>query len=133
MVEFADRQSWEQEFDRFYDAELGKTFGNVMKALGSLSEFPRELLGRINSAKERRDYLAPRFFREHDLDFITKPGRTKMIAECEDSIDLFELLDRQLEDFLAPQRERFGITREWVDMHVAMMENEAQERSKTHD
>lgn len=127
MNDYSDRQDWEAAFDRFYDVELSKTFGNMLKALQLLEDFPPDLIERLRSAKVERDYLAHRFFREHDMDFMTPEGRTKMIVECERLVELFQALDREVEGFVAPQRERFGITPEWIDEHVALMEKEARE------
>jgi hypothetical protein len=48
-----------------------------------------------------------------------------MIAECEELIELFQGLDREVEGIVASQRERFGITPEWIEKRVALMEAEA--------
>lgn len=125
---FKDRAAWEAAFDRFYDVELGRTFGNMLKRLETLDGFPPGLLAQLRAAKFQRDHLAHRFFREHDLDFMTSEGRTRMIAECEELIVLFQELDREVEAFAAPERERFGITAEWVNEHVRLMMVEATER-----
>lgn len=122
---FKDDAAWEAAFDRFYDVELAKTFGNMLNRLEPLDGFPPDLLTRLRAAKLQRDHLAHRFFREHDIDFMTADGRTKMIAECENIIVLFRDLDRKVEAFAKPERERFGITDEWIDKHVRMMEVEA--------
>ena len=126
MREHADRTSWDDAFVSFYDSELAKTFGNMVKALEG-AEVPSDMLDRLRAAKVHRDHLAHRFFREHDLDFMTQPGRTKMIAECEDLIELFGSLDKDLEALVAPQRSRYGITPEWIAEHVELMEREARE------
>lgn len=125
MREHAHRSSWDEALDRFFDAELSKTFGNMVRALEQTGAFSSDLLGRLRSAKVQRDHLAHRFFREHDLDFMTRPGREKMIAECEELIELFKGVDREVEAIVSPQRARFGITPEWIDEHVALMETEA--------
>ncbi len=128
MSTFSDRAAWETAFDRFYDIELAKTFGNMLKRLEPLNGFPPDLLARLRTAKLERDNLAHRFFREHDLDFMTTVGRTNMIAKCDELIVLFQEADRELEAFTAPERDRFGITRDWIDKHVRLMEAEAEER-----
>jgi hypothetical protein len=125
MKDHADRSSWDEAFDRFFDAELAKTFGNMVRALEQTGAFAPDLIARLGTAKVQRDHLAHRFFREHDLNFMTRPGRTKMIAECEVLIELFKGIDREVESLVAPQRERFGITSEWIEEHVRIMENEA--------
>ncbi len=126
MKDHADRSSWEEAFERFYDAELARTFGNMVRALEQTGVLSPDLVERLRAAKVHRDRLAHRFFREHDTDFMTRSGRTKMIAECEELIELFQGIDREVEGIVAPQRTRFGITPEWIDEHVALMEAEAQ-------
>lgn len=125
MRDHADRTSWDDAFDHFYDTELAKTFGNMIKALDEAETLSDEFIVRLRGAKVYRDHLVHRFFREHDLDFLTRSGRTKMIAECEDLVGLFQTLDQDLEALVAPQRTRFGITPEWIDKHVRCMEADA--------
>ena len=50
---------------------------------------------------------------------------TRLIAECEELIELFQGIDREVEGIVAPQRAQFGITPEWIEEHVALMEAEA--------
>lgn len=107
------RTTWEAAFDGAYEAELAKTFGNMLRALEPLG-LPAEFMARLRVAKVERDRLAHRFFREHDLNFLGPIGRTRMIAECEDAVELFTGIDRELEAMMAPQRERHGITAEWI-------------------
>lgn len=125
MADFANQMSWDAAFDRFYDRELAKTFGNMIRALEETEAISVGLSRRLRAAKERRDFLAHRFFREHDIDFMSGSGRTLMIAECEGLIELFQSLDREVEAVVAPQRLRFGITPDWIAKHVAQMEAEA--------
>src|SRR4051794_16451774 len=107
MKGFADRTSWDAAFDRFYDAELGRTLGNMIRALEQTGVMPADLIEKLRAAKVHRDHLAHRFFREHDLDFMTSQGRSRMIAECEDRMELFQSLDREVEAIVSPQRTRF--------------------------
>jgi len=118
MGEHPHRPSWEASFDRAYDSELAKTFGNMLRALEPLP-LPDDLMRRLRHAKVERDRLAHRFFREHDENFLGPFGRTKMIAECEEMIELFTAIDADLEATMVPQRERHGITTEWVESHLA--------------
>lgn len=118
MREHPDRAAWEETFDRAYDSELAKTFGNMLRALERLG-LPNDLTDRLRLAKVERDRLAHRFFREHDGDFLGRSGRTAMIAECEEAIELFVSVDADLEELMRPQRERHGITAEWVEGHLA--------------
>ncbi len=125
MKDHANRSSWDEAFEHFYDAELAKTFGNMVRALEQTGAFSPDLVERLRAAKVHRDHLAHRFFREHDADFMSRSGRTRMIAECEELIELFQGIDREVEGIVAPQRAKFGITPEWIEKHVALMEAEA--------
>jgi hypothetical protein len=118
MRQHPDRSSWENAFDQAYDSELAKTFGNMLRALESLA-LPSDLMVRLHNAKVERDRLAHRFFREHDENFLGRSGRTRMIAECEEIIERFTTIDVDLETFLRPQCERYGITSEWVEDHLS--------------
>lgn len=117
MRHHRDRAAWEAAFDRAFDVELAKTFGNMLRALEPLG-LPGELMERLRLAKAERDRLAHRFFREHDQSFLGTAARTRMIVECEDAIRLFDGVDVDLEAFMAPQRERYGITEEWIEGHL---------------
>ena len=118
MRQHPDRGAWEDAFDRAYESELAKTFGNMLRALEALA-LPHDLMSRLHGAKAERDRLAHRFFREHDENFLGRSGRTRMIAECEAAIEQFTSIDADLEAFMRPQRERHGITTEWVEGHLA--------------
>jgi hypothetical protein len=83
----------------------------------------------LRDAKVERDRLAHRFFREHDEDFLGKSGRTKMIIECEEAIVRFSTADAKLETFIRPQRERYGITSEWIETQVKAATSKAEANS----
>lgn len=121
MSDYPSHDTWVKAFDRFYNVELAKTFGNMLKAIAAVPGFPTSLLDRLRSAKTDRDHLAHRFFREHDTDFMTREGRTLMIAECEKLITRFGELDRAIEAFAATQRRKFGYTAERVEQMVEEM------------
>lgn len=118
MRGYPNRSAWEDAFDRAYGIELAKTFGNMLRALDTLN-LPDELLERLRGAKAKRDRLAHRFFREHDVDFLSRVGRTRMIAECEEAIEMFSVIDADLEELIRPHREQHGITSEWIERHLA--------------
>ena len=113
-----DRAEWVGAFDQAYDTELAKTFGNMLLALEPLA-LPFDLIGRLRAAKLDRDRLAHRFFREHDQNFLNRSGRTQMIVECEGVIEKFAAIDAELDAFMCPLRERYGITAEWIEGHLA--------------
>lgn len=127
MRNHSDKAAWEDAFDRVYDVELAKTFGNMLRALEPLG-LPDDVIARLRAAKIERDHLAHRFFREHDEDFLSRAGRTRMIAACEDIIARFAAIDAELETVMQPLRERLGITAEWIETHMAAAFAAAAER-----
>jgi hypothetical protein len=117
----ASRSSWEEVFDQFYNGELAKTFGNIAQTLKKTEFFPADFIERLFSAKQKRDKLAHRFFRENDVDFTTDLGRKKMLMECEEIIEIFQGLDVEIDNFMSPLQVEFGITSELIEEHVICM------------
>lgn len=125
MRDHADETSWHATFDSAFEAGLARTYGNMLRQLETLERFPSELLDRLRVAKEDRDILAHRFFRQNDLAFMNPNGRTSMIAWCEERVDLFKGLSDDIEALLGPIQAQHGITREWVDAAYARSLEEA--------
>lgn len=111
-------QGWHTTFDRAYEAGLSRTYGNMLKQLDTIEEFPPLLLERLRSAKEDRDVLAHRFFRQNDIAFLNREGRTAMIAWCEERIELFQSLSNEIDAFTAPICERYGISQSAIDEKI---------------
>lgn len=107
--------AWHATFDGAYETGLARTYGNMLRQLENLNGFPPNLINRLRGAKEDRDILAHRFFRQNDLAFMNRDGRTSMIAWCEDRIVLFKALSDDVDAFLAPIQQRYGITQAWID------------------
>jgi hypothetical protein len=57
------KSDWEQAHDRGFDEARQKTFGNLVRAIISISEF-RQFADELSAAKKQRDYFAHHFFRE---------------------------------------------------------------------
>jgi len=115
MRTHADAETWHATFDGAYETGLARTYGNMLRQLENLDGFPSNLMDRLRAAKEDRDILAHRFFRQNDLAFMNRDGRTSMIASCEDRVELFKALSDDIDAFLAPIQERYGITQAWID------------------
>jgi hypothetical protein len=110
-----DEENWQAAFDAAYEAGLAKTYGNMLRQLETLDGFPPDLLARLRAAKEDRDVLAHRFFRQNDVAFLNPRGRTAMIAWCEDRVELFKVLSDEVDAFLEPIQESHGISKEWIE------------------
>jgi hypothetical protein len=112
---YPDEDSWLAAFDGAYEAGLAKTYGNMLRQLETLEGFPVGLLARLRAAKEDRDVLAHRFFRQNDLAFMNPQGRTAMIAWCEERVELFKGLSDEVDAFLEPIQESHGISKDWLE------------------
>ncbi len=113
-----DEESWHAAFDQAYETGLARTYGNMLNQLDAITEFPRPLLGRLRAAKEDRDVLAHRFFRQNDLAFMNPDGRKAMIAWCEERIELFKVLSDDVDEFIEPIQSRHGISPEWIERAI---------------
>lgn len=122
-----DEASWHAAFDAAYEVGLAKTYGNMLRHIERLEGFPPDLLARLRQAKEDRDALAHRFFRQNDIAFMSPQGRTAMIAWCEARIELFKELSDEVDAFIRPIRERHGISEEWIEQAMELSLKQARE------
>jgi len=79
-----DRDEWEKLVDHVLDSSFELTLGNIIKRLERQISFDARTMNIIRDAKERRDWLAHRFFREHAEDFMTSAGRLRMLDVIEE-------------------------------------------------
>ena len=128
----ASKTPTRQTFDDLYTKHESLTFGNLMKALSVHSVLPTDLVKEIRQLKAERDHLAHRFFRDHDLDFITVGGCYLMIERLVASRQRFEALDKRVSQFTTQSFSKLGFNPEQFDMLVkqelANMQEEARSR-----
>lgn len=96
-------------FDALYAQHESLTFGNLMKRLGAHRVLPVDLADEVNKLKSERDWLAHRFFREHDLDFMSMAGCHVMIEKLTVQRDRFLSLDKRISALQAQAFGRIGI------------------------
>ena len=77
-------QEWEALVDHILDSSFELTLGNIIRRLEEKITLDQHSVETIHSAKQRRDFLAHRFFREHAEDFVTSSGRLRMLDAIED-------------------------------------------------
>lgn len=106
----ANNADWQCAIDNAFETGLARTYGNMVRQLETLPEFPPELLMRLKAVKDDRDILAHRFFRQNDMAFMNRGGRTSMIAWCEERAETFRALSDEIDSFLAPIQEQYGLT-----------------------
>lgn len=97
-------------FDRLYSRHESLTFGNLMKELAAFEFLPADLEQEVRKLKLERDHLAHRFFRDHDLNFLTVGGCHVMIEELEARRKKFEALDKLVSVYQAKAFERVGFS-----------------------
>ena len=130
---FANEASWQQAFDKAFESGLSQTYGNMLMSLEKIDGFPQLLLDRLKSAKNDRDILAHRFFRQNDIAFMSRNGRKHMIEWCEARVDLFQSIANELDDFVRPISERNGISQSWVDEKLTEMLRDAEKWTPSDD
>lgn len=62
-----------------------KTLGNLLKRIKSLVSFEDSLIETIDSALERRNYLAHKFFRNHNFAIFSPDGKRAMVEDLRDA------------------------------------------------
>ena len=121
-----------QTFDDLYARHEFLTFGNLMNALSVHDVLPTDLVKEVRQLKTERDHLAHRFFRDHDLDFMTIGGCQLMIERLQASQHRFKVLDKRVSQFEAQVFAKIGFDPEQFDaltkQTLAEMQEEARSR-----
>lgn len=78
------RDEWEKLVDHILDSSFELTLGNIIRRVEERINLDARTIKIIRDAKDRRDLLAHRFFREHAEDFATSAGRLRMLAAIEE-------------------------------------------------
>jgi len=106
------QQQWAQEFDIFMDGHFEKTLGRLIKTLKNHVAVPKSLEEDLSKAQKLRNFLAHAFFRERSVEFMSFPGREKMIEELETAQTQLRLADKNLDKLIEPYRKKIGFTDE---------------------
>jgi hypothetical protein len=117
-----DHEQWSVAIDGFMDRQVQTTLGQMIKAFGGGSDVPPDLERLLRRALEKRNWLAHHYFRERADEFVTHDGRLRMISELEIVRKLLDDADRALDLFIKPVRERYGITDEWIERELRLLE-----------
>jgi recombinational DNA repair ATPase RecF len=104
-----DRKRYQEEFDAFMNGQFAQTFGNLLRRVNASKHFSEDFKMRLADAKNRRDFLAHRFWRERSIEFCTESGREKMMKELEADANLFQGLDHELEPIGVELRRQNGV------------------------
>jgi ABC-type transporter Mla subunit MlaD len=113
-----DRAKYENEFDDYYENQLGKTMGQLVKKVEEFPDLNDEMKQQIKDALARRNYLTHNYWREQAYTFLTAEGRAEMIAELSKDTDNFEKLASDIMVATQAVRKRLGICEEKLNAGV---------------
>jgi hypothetical protein len=93
-----------RDIDQFMDEAFAMTFGRLLKELRRLGQ-PTELVQRdLDQARDMRNWLAHRCFRDRAVQFMSPAGRIGMFQELDDATNLFLQVNETLERLSAEVR-----------------------------
>lgn len=101
---------WEKKHDAYYKKCFQKTFGGLTTNLIQKGSFTKDVVVKLKKAREVRNVLAHRFFRERDQDFMNLEGKISMLAYCKNATLLFCDLNDQIDDQMKSERQKFGLS-----------------------
>ena len=87
----------QDDFDGFMVEHLAATMGRLIKLLRPHLVGDEALLVDLAQVLSTRNRLTHRFFREHELNFLSFPGREQMLAELMKAAEEFEQMDQRLQ------------------------------------
>jgi hypothetical protein len=122
---YSSAENWENDIDRFDELLSAKTMGQLNKHLISLEVIDAEIASLLKTALLKRNRLAHRFFVDFAIDFVSSPGRDKMIGELEADIELFNTVEEILNPITYKLCEKYGLTEERLDEIKAQLLDEA--------
>jgi len=103
------------EVDKLYEKFDKKTFGQVISAARNKFDFPADLEAHLEKALQQRNYLAHRFFVDHDIDLQVPDGRCQMIDELIGILRHLQSVDERMDELWLSAWEPLGITKEWIE------------------
>ena len=106
------------DVDKLYKSFDKKTFGQVINAAKAKFAVPSDFEADLALALEQRNYLAHRFFVDHDIDLAIPSGRRKMIDELIEILKHLRSVDTRMDALWMTAWESFGITKEWIEQQM---------------
>ena len=106
------------DVDRLYESFDRKTLGQVISAAKTKFVFPKDLEAALTVALNQRNYLAHRFFIDHDIDLQIPSRRREMIDELIEILKHLKSVDAWMDELWMRAWESFGITKEWIEQKI---------------
>ena len=103
-------------WEGYYEEQFQHTLGTLIRRLLACSpQFPGSLMALLYEARDSRDRLAHRFYREHDYGWFARERMEKMRDELVAATNLFIRADHALSSFMEPQKAKFGFSEAQVE------------------
>jgi hypothetical protein len=93
-----------QDIDQFMDEAFAMTFGRLLKELRQLGQATDFVQRDLDQARDMRNWLAHRYFRDRTVQFMSPAGRVVMLEELDDATNLFLQVNETLERLSAEVR-----------------------------
>lgn len=103
------------EVDKLYESFNKRTFGQVISTARQRFDFPADLEADLEKALLQRNYLAHRFFVDHDIDLQFPGGRRQMIDDLVKVLRHLQSVDARMDDLWLSAWKSLGITKEWLE------------------
>ncbi len=87
---------FEKRFDIFMDKQFEETMGGLISRLLKSATLPAGFDTQLIKAKELRNFLIHRYFRERAEGFVSKMGRQAMLIELKKAQELFDAVEADL-------------------------------------
>ncbi len=107
-----------------YESMDEKTFGQVLRAAQKVMSIPNPLAADLETAVKKRNFLAHRFFVEHDTDHMTVEGRRRIIDELRDTLRFLQDIDKKLDEVWHAAWEPLGIKPDWWEKQLERYKKE---------
>lgn len=106
------------DVSRLYESFDKKTFGHILRVAKDRYNFSPEFSRELDKALAHRNYLAHGFFKNNDINHISKSGRKEMIDELIDIWMHLSKVDKIMDDYWMSAWEEQGITKEWIEKQM---------------
>jgi hypothetical protein len=86
-----------RDIDQFMDEAFTMTFGRLLQELRRMGQSTHFLQRDLDYARDMRNWLAHRYFRDRAVQFMSPAGRVVMLQELDDATKLFLQVNEHLE------------------------------------
>jgi hypothetical protein len=93
-----------RDIDQFMDEAFTMTFGRLLKELRRMGQPIDFVQQNLDQARNMRNWLAHRYFRDRAVQFMSPAGRVVMLEELDDATNLFMQVNESLERLSAEVR-----------------------------